>query len=154
MKIRDKLFLGFGMYLVFAIAFAALAYKDLNTISTHLAHLEIADDITNNLLEVRRYEKNYLLYGDRGSLEDIGKYLSVMKDGIAKIRDEAVRNIGDDHIDRMMKSIAEYEQRLSRLGRIRKVKQQGTGDRLLALQREEDAEVERLRGSPGKSRSM
>ena len=37
MKIREKLFLGFGLYLLFAIAFAALAYKDLNTISTHLA---------------------------------------------------------------------------------------------------------------------
>ena len=115
MKIRDKLFLGFGLYLLFAIAFAALAYKDLNTISTHLAHLEIADDITNNLLEVRRYEKNYLLYGDAGSLEDIGKYLAVMKDGIAKIRNEAVRNIGEEHVSQMMRSIKEYEQRIATL---------------------------------------
>jgi two-component system, NtrC family, sensor kinase len=146
MKIRDKLFLGFGLYLLFAIAFAALAYKDLNTISTHLAHLEIADDITNNLLEVRRYEKNYLLYGDTGSLEDVSKYLAVMKEEIAKIRDEAVRNIGGERVSQMMRSIEEYERRLSKLGTIRKGMQQGSGERLLALQREEGAEMERLRG--------
>ena len=145
MKIRDKLFLGFGLYLLFAIAFAALAYKDLNTISTHLAHLEIADDITNNLLEVRRYEKNYLLYGDRGSLEDIGRYLAVMQDGIAKIRNEAARNIGSERVAQMMRSIEEYEQRLSALGTIQKGKRQGSGERLRELQREEGVEMERLR---------
>src|SRR5574340_1062399 len=112
MKIRDKLFLGFGLYLLFAIAFAALAYKDLNMISTHLGHLEIADDVANNLLEVRRYEKNYLLYGDSGSLEEIGKYLAVLKEGIAKIRSEAARNIGDDHVEQMMTALAEYERRI------------------------------------------
>src|SRR5512136_1329876 len=105
MKIRDKLFLGFGLYLLFAIAFGALAYKDLNTISTHLRHLEIADDITNTLLEVRRYEKNYLLYRDTDSLEEIGKYIAELKAAVAKIKDEAARNIGEQHVSKMMQAI-------------------------------------------------
>ncbi|NTW58495.1 MAG: HAMP domain-containing protein [Nitrospirae bacterium] len=152
MKIRDKLFLGFGFYLLFAIVFGALAYKDLNTISTHLQHLEIADDVTNNLLEVRRYEKNYLLYGDSGSLEEIGKYLAVMKESIAKIQDEAARNIGDQHVLQMMKAIDAYEERIGRLGEIRSAQERlrrgmrsGPADRLLALQGEEKTEVEQLR---------
>ncbi|MDH4163398.1 MAG: ATP-binding protein [Nitrospirota bacterium] len=119
MKIRDKLFLGFGLYLFFAIAFGALAYKDLNTISTHLLHLEAADDITNTLLEVRRYEKNYLLYGDPGSLEEIRKYLTVMKDAISKISREVGRNIGDDHAAQMMRLIEDYELRIGKLGEVR-----------------------------------
>ena len=144
MKIRDKLFLGFGLYLLFAIAFAALAYKDLNTIGTHLAHLEIADDITNNLLEVRRYEKNYLLYGDAGSLEEIGKYLHIMKSGIAKIRDEAVRNIGSDPVKNMMQSIEEYERQLSFLGQVRKGRRAGSASLPPEMRREEDI-VDHLR---------
>jgi len=153
MKIRDKLFLGFGLYLLFAIAFAALAYKDLSTISTHLAHLEIADDVTNNLLEVRRYEKNYLLYGDSESLEEIGKYLSALKNAIAKIWEEAARNIGEEHVMKMMRAITEYEKRIGRLSdvrseqeRLRRTARSGSGELLLALQREEKAEVEQLRG--------
>ena len=152
MKIREKLFLGFGLYLFFAVVFGILAYKDLNTISTHLLHLETADDITNTLLEVRRYEKNYLLYGDTDSLEEIGKYLAVLKEAIAKIRDEAERNIGEEHVAKMMRSIAEYEDRIGSLGKVRSDQERlrrgsrgGTGERLLALQQEERAKVEQLR---------
>ena len=151
MKIREKLFLGFGLYLLFAVAFGALAYKDLNMISTHLLHVETADDITNTLLEVRRYEKNYLLYGDPGSLEDIGMYLTVLKDSIAKIRDEIARNIGEEHAVKMMRSIAEYEDRIGGLGKVRseleRLRREGRGaaKSLIALQQEEKATVERLR---------
>lgn len=152
MKIREKLFLGFGLYLFFAVAFGILAYKDLNTISTHLLHLETADDITNTLLEVRRYEKNYLLYGDPGSLEEIGMYLATLKDGIEKIRDEAVRNIGEEHVVKMMRSITEYEHHIGSLGRIRsqqerlrRVSRGGSSIKLLELQRDERAKVEQLR---------
>lgn len=153
MKIRDKLFLGFGLYLLFAIAFAALAYKDLNMISTHLAHLEIADDVANNLLEVRRYEKNYLLYGDAGSLDDIGKYLTVLKEGLTKIRKEAARNIGEDHVEQMTLAVAEYERRIGAISkgrveqdRLRSTMDSGSRKRLIEAPREELAEVEQLRG--------
>ncbi|OGW43892.1 MAG: hypothetical protein A2X57_00550 [Nitrospirae bacterium GWD2_57_8] len=145
MKIREKLFLGFGLYLFFAVAFGILAYKDLNTISTHLLHLETADDITNTLLEVRRYEKNYLLYGDADSLEEIGKYLAVLKDSIAKIRDEAARNIGEEHVAKMMLWIAEYEDRIGGLGKARRADRSGIDKRILALQLEEKVKVEQLR---------
>jgi len=152
MKIREKLFLGFGLYLLFAVAFGVLAYKDLNTISTHLLHVETADDITNTLLEVRRYEKNYLLYGDSGSLEDIGRYLATLKDAIAKIRDEVERNIGSEHVANMMRSISEYEDRIGRLGKIRSDQERlrrggpgGAKESLLELQRDERAMVEQLR---------
>lgn len=152
MKIREKLFLGFGLYLFFAVGFGILAYKDLNTISTHLLHLETADDVMNTLLEVRRYEKNYLLYGDPGSLEDIGMYLAKLKDGIAKIRNESERNIGEEHVVKMIRSIAEYEDHVGSLGKIRsdqeRVRREGSGrthTRLLDLQQEERAKVEQLR---------
>jgi signal transduction histidine kinase len=153
MKIREKLFLGFGLYLFFAVAFGVLAYKDLNMISTHLLHLETADDITNTLLEVRRYEKNYLLYGDPGSLEDIGMYLTALKNAIAKISDEAERNIGEEHVAKMMRSIAEYEDHIGSLGKIRSEQERfrredggGADKRLLDLRHEERAKVEQLRG--------
>lgn len=153
MKIRDKLFLGFGLYLLFAIAFAALAYKDLNMISTHLGHLEIADDVANNLLEVRRYEKNYLLYGDAGSLDDIGEYLAVLKEGLAKIRKEAARNIGEDHVEQMTLAVAEYERRIGAISagrveqqRIRRMPDSRARRAVIEAQHEELAEVEQLRG--------
>jgi len=57
MKIRDKLLLGFGFYILFAVVCGFFAYKNLSTITTRLKLVEVADDITNTILEVRRYEK-------------------------------------------------------------------------------------------------
>jgi len=116
MKIRDKLFLGFGLYLALAVVFGILAYKDLGTISTHLRHLEISDDTTNALLEMRRYEKNYLLYRDPGSLEEIARFLHEMKGSIEKIRGEMSSNIGAEKVALLDRSLNEYEQLVGQLG--------------------------------------
>ncbi len=78
MKIRDKLFLGFGLYILLAVILGFFAYKDLRTIAPQLILVETADDITNTILEVRRYEKNFLLFKDRESLEELQKYLGVL----------------------------------------------------------------------------
>jgi len=38
--------------------------------------VEIADDLSNIILEIRRYEKNYLLYASATDLEEIGVIFS------------------------------------------------------------------------------
>ncbi|MEK6745212.1 MAG: ATP-binding protein [Nitrospirota bacterium] len=138
MKIRDKLFLGFGLYLALAVVFGILAYKDLGTIGTHLRHLETSDDITNSLLEVRRYEKNYFLYRDSGSLEEIARFLTAMKGSIEKIRHEMVNNIGAERLVLIDRSLAEYEQLIGKLG----AQRYGRG---AAPGQQEKFDVERIR---------
>jgi len=138
MKIRDKLFLGFGLYLALAVVFGILAYKDLRTIGTHLRHLEISDDITNSLLEVRRYEKNYLLYRDPASLDEIAHFLKAMKDSIEKIHKEMINNIGSDRVALMDRSIVEYEALVGRLGAPGR-------DRTTAARQQDAFDVERIR---------
>jgi hypothetical protein len=68
MKIRGKLFLGFSLYIFLAGVFAFLSYRELAAISNRLRFLEMADDVTITMLEVRRYEKNFLLYKDKESM--------------------------------------------------------------------------------------
>jgi signal transduction histidine kinase len=109
MKIRDKLFLGFGLYILLAVLLGFFAYRDLRTISTKMVLVETADDITNTILEVRRYEKNFLLFKDGESLAELQKYLSVLKNSIAAIQTEIVLEIGSDNYTIMKAAIAEYE---------------------------------------------
>ena len=47
-----------------------LAYKDLVNIGEKTETLELAYNIHNNILESRRFEKNYFLYGSEDSLHD------------------------------------------------------------------------------------
>jgi len=109
MKIRDKLFLGFGLYILLAVLLGFFAYKDLRTISTRLVLVETADDITNTILEVRRYEKNFLLFKDSENLAEMQRYLGIMKNSIAGIQTEIVLELGSDNDTRMKSAIAEYE---------------------------------------------
>ena len=109
MKIRDKLLLGFGFYILFAVVCGLFAYKNLSKITTRLKLVEVADDITNTILEVRRYEKNYLLFRDKGSLEEFEKYLSAFKNHIDKIKAEIIREIGTENYTMMEKTLDEYE---------------------------------------------
>jgi signal transduction histidine kinase len=110
MKIRDKLFLSFGLYILLAAILGFFSYKELRTISTRLVLVETADDITNTILEVRRYEKNFLLFKDNESLAELQKYLGVLKNSIAAIQTEIVLEIGGDNYTMMKSAIAEYEQ--------------------------------------------
>lgn len=109
MKIRDKLFLGFGLYIFLAVILGFFAYKELRTISMRLVLVETADDITNTILEVRRYEKNFLLFKDLQSLEELQKYLGTLKKNIDDIKTEIVGEIGDDNAAMMKQAITDYE---------------------------------------------
>jgi signal transduction histidine kinase len=109
MKIREKLFVGFGLYIFLLAILGFFAYKELRTISLRLVLVETADDITNTILEVRRYEKNFLLFKDRESLEELQKYLSTLKKTIDDIKAEIAREIGGKDSSMMKQTIAEYE---------------------------------------------
>ncbi len=109
MKIRERLLLGFWMYVLIFVVCGFFAYKDLRKISARLNLVEISDDITNTILEVRRYEKNYLLYKDDGSLSEVQKYLGLLKKGMDDIRPEIAAEVGTDRYEMMKKRIAEYE---------------------------------------------
>ncbi len=109
MKIRDKLFLGFGLYILLAVILGFFAYKELRMISTKLTLVETADDLTNTILEVRRYEKNFLLFKDRESHAELQKYLGALKSSIADMQSEIVFEIGSDNYRMMKQAIAEYE---------------------------------------------
>jgi signal transduction histidine kinase len=109
MKIRDKLFLGFGLYILLAVILGFFSYKELRTIGTRLTLVETADDITNTILEVRRYEKNFLLFKDRESFEELQKYLGALKKNIDDIKTEIIGEIGSDKAAMMKLAISDYE---------------------------------------------
>jgi signal transduction histidine kinase len=109
MKIRDKLLLGFGLYILLAVILGFFAYKELRTIDRRLTLVETADDITNAILEVRRYEKNLLLYKDTSSLGELKDHLARLKEDISNMREEIVGDIGRGNYETMSRDIASYE---------------------------------------------
>jgi signal transduction histidine kinase len=142
MKIRDKLFVAFGLYICLAAVLGFFTYKELRTITARLSLVEIADDITNTILEVRRYEKNYLLFRDANSYQEVRRYLGILKKYIDNIRSEILKEIGSDKYEMMKKTIVEYESLLGKLSENLKLQ-----DELVTMVRTEGRSIEStLRG--------
>ncbi len=109
MKIRDKLLLGFGLYIVLAVILGFFAYKELSTIDKRLVLVETADDITNTILEVRRYEKNFLLYRDEADFLEAKDYLSKLIADIDGMRAEIIAEIGSAAYKSMRNDIGKFD---------------------------------------------
>jgi signal transduction histidine kinase len=109
MKIRDKLFIAFTVYVLLASILGFAAFRELRTISKRLSLVETADDLMNTILEVRRHEKNFIIYRGADSLAELKVYISLLRDRIDSIKAEIAREIEPENFRTMMQEIADYE---------------------------------------------
>jgi signal transduction histidine kinase len=80
-----------------------------------VAALELTEDLYNTILEMRRYEKNYLLYQDQESIEQTVLYYERAKSCLDELRQEpnaATRDAGYQAIGRDLQA---YQETLGRL---------------------------------------
>lgn len=69
-KIRRKIILAFLFCFLSVLLFAIFSFQSHREIGRRLRLVEVADDLVNNLLEVRRFEKNFFLYKQPASLHE------------------------------------------------------------------------------------
>lgn len=65
-----KIMIVLGFYIFAIMIMAYISYDDLVTTEKKVGILELSYGIHNNILESRRHEKNYFLYGNEDSLYD------------------------------------------------------------------------------------
>jgi two-component system, NtrC family, sensor kinase len=73
--IRSKITFCFCLLLTFMVGNSIITYGIVQKVEEKLFNVELVDDFLENTLEVRRMEKNFLLYGDRDSLNQGIVYL-------------------------------------------------------------------------------
>ncbi|MBW2108313.1 MAG: HAMP domain-containing histidine kinase [Deltaproteobacteria bacterium] len=73
--IRAKVTVFFALCLIIIGAVTAVYYKNIFSLREKLIEVENLDDFFNNVLELRRYEKNFIYYRDLESLKESEFYL-------------------------------------------------------------------------------
>jgi len=68
--IRKRITLGFYLLLFFMIGTAILTYGIVTKVEKKVEFVEIINDFFNTTLEVRRFEKNYLLYNEERDFKE------------------------------------------------------------------------------------
>jgi len=74
-KFNSFIYLGIFLWLV-TIPFV---YFEINNMNHHILNLELSGDIYDTILEMRRYEKNFLLYGNGSDLSSTIFYFNQAK---------------------------------------------------------------------------
>ena len=75
LNIRQKVALGVAGALVAMVTFGGFAAYNLKLMERKVRLVEVCDDFKSGILEARRYEKNYLLYGHEDDLRQAMDYL-------------------------------------------------------------------------------
>lgn len=72
------------------------------------SYVEVVDDINNEVLEVRRSEKNFFLFTNEESLKEMREYLLALNKNIDSIKVEIIKAIETDNYIILKKTITEY----------------------------------------------
>jgi signal transduction histidine kinase len=109
MKIRDKIVIGVGTYILITVLVGLYAIKELGTVRVKLNLIERTDDITQNIVEVRRYEKNFFLYRQQEDFDEVERHLGILQAMTDTVKDDIVKAIGADNAQRIKAQIVEYQ---------------------------------------------
>lgn len=113
--IRRKITVGFYVLILCIVAIAGLTYGIVHETKNKIESLEIIDDFLNMTLEVRRFEKNYFLYGTEEDFQDNVVFL----DNLAKhLRDNSrllSSIMGKAVFDDLFGSVQTYKDYIKRL---------------------------------------
>ena len=113
--IRQKITLGFYVLVFCIVAIAGLTYGVVHEVGNKLESLEIIDDLLNMTLEVRRFEKNYFLYGQEGDYLDNLAFLDDLGKHILKNSELLTPIMGKKVTDDLWNSVQAYKENIKRL---------------------------------------
>ena len=112
--IRSKMLFVFAASLFAVLTLAALHVASLSALRERYLVSERIEDLLNDILEVRRFEKNYLLYHDAASLREGLDYLDAVDRLAGGLAGGADKELGEADSREFMDELAAYRLALSR----------------------------------------
>src|SRR5574340_310718 len=79
-KIRRKIIIAFLFSVLSVLIFAVFSFQVHREIGNRLRLMELTNDLFQNILELRRYEKNFFLYRQPASLQEAKDYTARVED--------------------------------------------------------------------------
>ncbi|MBW1735982.1 MAG: HAMP domain-containing protein [Deltaproteobacteria bacterium] len=112
--IKGKITTFFVFCLILVGVLTILYYENTMSLRRKLAIIENFDDLLNNTLELRRYEKNLIYYHDVTSLDESVYYLFRIEDASKRFEDDMIRVVGSDDCERFQQTLIAYKKNLER----------------------------------------
>jgi hypothetical protein len=115
-QIRNRIIRAFVLCFGAVLIFARLSLKAHMEMGRRLELVELSDDPVNNVLEIRRYEKNFLLYGNPALLSEALFYVNRVEGLWLKGMHDRMGKISETSIDSFLITLYQYKDLLTRIG--------------------------------------
>ncbi len=115
--IRSKIIFWFFLLLTFMVGISVITYGIVSKVEEKLFNIETIDAFLENTLEVRRMEKDFLLYGDPNSLVRGAAYLTSLERQLADNEELFIRLSSRQEISEVRHALQVYTATFSGLGR-------------------------------------
>ena len=115
-SIKGKIFIVFVVTFLSIGALTALNFWNLSTVKGRMLLSERYDDLLNNILEVRRFEKNFLIYGDHASLTEGREYLGRIDTLVDELAGDLPLVAGEEAYAEFRRSLGAYEAMVDGIG--------------------------------------
>ena len=109
MNIRRRVLLGMLLSVLAVGLIGTFSYHSLAQIERKMGFIEIIDDLGNTILEIRRYEKNYMLYGHQEDYDESRSYAAIARDILVRLEGNAAEfGLSQEHAS-LKSTLTAYE---------------------------------------------
>ena len=113
--IRSQIMTAFLSCFIFMGIIIGLNYNNSHSLSRSMQFFEIAEELNNNLLEMRRYEKNYFLYRQEFNYEENVTYINQLTLTLQREHASLVAAIGQSNYANFIEHVNNYAGLMTRL---------------------------------------
>ncbi|MFA7423917.1 MAG: HAMP domain-containing protein, partial [Desulfosarcinaceae bacterium] len=111
-SLKQKIILILISYGIALGAVGKVSFDDLETVGRKLEVVELADNLNWVILEIRRYEKNYLLYQKREDLEENRRYMAKALDLVESIGQRGLTLRSQPLLSDLQNAVRAYRDRM------------------------------------------
>ena len=114
-SIRQKVMVGFTLGVIAFLLIGMLAYRDLVRLDRKLQLGQVTHTLHYFVMEVRRYEKNFLLHGKMQDYQEGLLYLKRTQEIFERIQQDVMGKEGAVQLNQLQQELADYGQHLKNL---------------------------------------
>ncbi|MBI5739588.1 MAG: HAMP domain-containing protein [Nitrospirae bacterium] len=115
LKIWHKMIIGISIPALLTLIGGLWSYKYINDVKKRHSYVQIADDLKEDVLEVRRNEKNYLNYRDHEHFKQVLASITVLTRSIKMISPATIDEIGKDEFLLLNRTSTNYSTVMEKL---------------------------------------
>ena len=115
LNIRQKVIFGLTLGIMAVALVGGLSFRYLKEIERKQHLVEVADDLNNVILEIRRYEKNFLLYGSVQDFTENRLYIEKGLNTIDSIVPEIQNLKGAPHLNLLAQELLAYRSTMDQI---------------------------------------